>query len=75
MSTTTYRPAKSKGMAILLALLLGGIGAHRFYMGHVGRGLLCAMFFWTFIPLIISFFDIFRIAVSSDAAFQRRCGS
>lgn len=30
---------KSKGVAYILWLLLGGIGAHRFYVGRTGTGL------------------------------------
>lgn len=31
---------KKKNVALILCLLLGGIGAHRFYVGKVGTGLL-----------------------------------
>lgn len=31
-------PAKSKGIAVLLCLLLGGFGGHNLYLGHYGRG-------------------------------------
>ena len=31
-------PAKSKVAAIVLALFLGGLGVHRFYLGHSGTG-------------------------------------
>jgi TM2 domain-containing membrane protein YozV len=32
-------PPKSKLIAILLALFLGALGIHRFYMGHIGTGI------------------------------------
>lgn len=73
MATQYVRTAKSKGVAILLALFLGGVGAHKFYMGQIGRGFMYLLFFWTFVPMILACFDIFRIAVCSDDAFQRRC--
>ena len=34
-----YRSAKSKTVAILLAFFLGGLGIHRFYLGHNSSGL------------------------------------
>jgi len=72
-SATIVRPAKSKGVAILLALLLGGIGAHHFYMGHVFRGFLYLLFCWTFIPAIIALVEMVLIALTPDKVFQRRC--
>lgn len=44
---------KSKGAAALLALLLGGLGAHKFYLGKPIQGLIYLVFCWTFIPGII----------------------
>ena len=38
---------KDTKIAILLALFLGGLGAHRFYMGQTGLGILYLVFFWT----------------------------
>ena len=54
---------KSKTTAAILAFLLGGVGAHRFYLGQSGLGIIYLLFFWTFIPAIvalvgISFFKI-----------------
>lgn len=43
---------------ILLALFLGGIGAHDFYVGKTGNGLIKLAFCWTGIPTIISLFNI-----------------
>lgn len=49
---------KSRGVAGLLAILLGGFGVHYFYLGKVGGGLLtillCAVTcgIWSIIPLI-----------------------
>lgn len=43
---------------ILLALFLGGIGAHDFYVGKTGTGLIKLAFCWTGIPSIISLFNI-----------------
>lgn len=43
---------------LLLALFLGGIGAHDFYVGKPVTGLIKLVFCWTGIPTIISLFNI-----------------
>lgn len=43
---------------LLLALFLGGIGAHDFYVGKPVTGLIKLVFCWTGIPTIISVFNI-----------------
>ena len=48
-----------KGIYIALCLFLGGLGIHKFYSGKWGQGLLYLTFCWTFIPLILSVFDLF----------------
>ena len=47
---------KSMLVAILLWLFLGGLGLHRFYLGHTASGtvmLLCTLFCWLVIPAIV----------------------
>lgn len=49
-------PNKSMLCAVLLWLILGGIGAHRFYLGHSISAiimLLCLLFCWLVIPAIV----------------------
>ena len=48
----------SKGLYIMLALFLGGGGAHKFYAGKWMVGILYLLFSWTYIPIIISLFDV-----------------
>lgn len=43
---------------LLLALFLGGIGAHDFYVGKPVKGLIKLAFCWTGIPTIVSLFNI-----------------
>ena len=42
---------------VLLALFLGGIGMHDFYMGKTAKGMTKLIFFWTGIPAIIAVFN------------------
>ncbi len=66
---------KSKTTAIVLALLLGGLGAHKFYLGQTLQGVLYLVFCWTFIPLILSIVDFIMYLTMSDQAFQEKyCG-
>ena len=43
--------------AVLLALFLGGVGAHHFYLGHTLLGVVCILFFWTFVPAVIALIE------------------
>lgn len=63
---------KTKGTAIVLAFLLGGIGVHKFYLGQSGQGVLYLLFCWTLIPAFIAFIEIFMYAFMSDAEFNGR---
>jgi TM2 domain-containing membrane protein YozV len=57
---------KNRTTALLLTLFLGGIGAHHYYMGKVGLGILYTVFFWTFIPAIVAFIELFLIMKRVD---------
>lgn len=66
---------KSKTVAGLLALFLGGLGAHKFYLGKTGQGILYLIFVWTFIPAIVGAIEGIMYLVSSDEDFQTKyCG-
>jgi TM2 domain-containing membrane protein YozV len=62
---------RSRGTAAVLALLLGGIGVHKFYLGRGGQGVLYLLFCWTFIPALIAFIEFILLLVMSDEAFNR----
>lgn len=53
---------KNPTTAVLLAVFLGGIGAHKFYMGQVGLGIVYLLFSWTWIPAIIGIIEAFSIS-------------
>lgn len=64
-------PLKNKIVAALLAIFLGGIGIHKFYLNKTGQGLAYALLFWTFLPAIIGFFEGIAYLCSSDESFQQ----
>ena len=51
--------SKDELIGVLLALFLGGLGIHKFYMGQTGAGILYLIFSWTGIPSIIGFIECF----------------
>jgi TM2 domain-containing membrane protein YozV len=66
-----YRYTPNRIVAGLLAILLvGGFGAHKFYMGQAGKGLLYLCTCWLFIPFIVAFFEGIRFLLMADDDFE-----
>lgn len=65
---------KSRIAAALLALFLGGLGIHKFYLGRPVWGILYILFCWTFIPSIIAFIEAIVYLCTSDAQFAAKYG-
>ena len=63
---------KSKTTAAVLAICLGGIGVHRFYLNQTGLGFLYLLFCWTFVPLVISLIDFIIFLSMSDRDFDAK---
>lgn len=63
-------PIKSKVTAGILAILLGGIGVHKFYLGKVGMGILYLCFCWTAIPAVLGLIEGILYLCSNDENFQ-----
>ena len=66
---------KSRLTAALLALLLGGIGIHKFYLGRIVQGVLYLLFCWTFIPAIIGLIEGIVLLSMSDKDFIYKYGN
>ena len=63
---------KSKIAAALLAFFLGGLGAHKFYLGKVGQGILYLVFCWTGIPAIVALVEAILYIIASDSEFNAK---
>jgi TM2 domain-containing membrane protein YozV len=63
---------KSRSVAVLLAMLLGGIGIHKFYLNSPGWGVIYMLFCWTFIPAIIGFLEGITYLSLSEQDFQKK---
>lgn len=63
-------PLKNKTTAGILAIFLGGLGIHKFYLGKVGTGVLYLLFCWTYIPAIIAFIEGIVYLCSNEHNFQ-----
>ena len=65
------RHTSQRKIAIVLALFLGWLGAHRFYLGQIGWGVVYLVLFYVFTPLVVvlSLIDVVRYLFMSDEEF------
>ncbi len=63
---------RNKKTAGILALLLGGLGIHRFYLGRPFVGAVYVLFCLTLIPALVAFIEALNFWFMSDAVFERR---
>lgn len=66
---------KNNLVAGIFALLLGGFGAHKFYNGSWGWGIIYIIFFWTYIPAILSLIEGIRYLVNPTRYDQKYNGT
>lgn len=62
---------KSRIIAAILAIFLGDLGLHKFYLGKM-IGLVYLLFCWTFIPGIIGFIEGIIYLTKSDEEFEAK---
>ncbi|ETA67793.1 putative membrane protein [Methanolobus tindarius DSM 2278] len=64
--------SRNKVAAGVLGILLGGLGAHKFYLGQVGVGILYLCFSWTMIPAIIGLVEGIIYLTMCDEDFDMK---
>lgn len=63
---------RNRYMAAVLAITLGTFGAHKFYLGQFGWGLIYLLFFWSGIPAMAGLVEGVWYLSLSDQAFNLR---
>ena len=66
---TKWSKVKNKNEAGVLAIVLGGLGMQKFYLGKYGQGLICAVFCWTFIPAVVGIVEGIHYLTESEEQF------
>ncbi len=61
---------KDRIAAGVLAILVGGLGVHKFYLGQWGWGLVFLVLCWTGVPSLLGLIDGILILVKNDAEFR-----
>jgi len=69
---STAGPDTDQVAAGILAVLLGGLGVHKFYQGNTRNGLLYLCFFWTGIPAILGLVEGILILIADEAEYERK---
>lgn len=63
---------KSKTTAGILGILLGGIGAHKFYLRKPGMGILYLLFCWTYVPAFVGLIEGITYLTSNEENFYKK---
>lgn len=69
-SHPALRSGRDKTTAAILAILLGGFGVHKFYLGNWGWGIVHLMFTWTTLPFFLGFIEGIRYLMLTEAEFE-----
>jgi TM2 domain-containing membrane protein YozV len=65
---------KDRLAAAALALVLGGVGAHKFYLGRTGQGIVYLLLFWTGIPAFLAWIEGIMYLARSDESWAAEYG-
>ena len=65
---------KNRLLTIVLAVFLGGLGIHRFYLGNYLMGVFYLIFSWTGIPTCIAWIEALYFLVIGETEFNHKYG-
>lgn len=65
----------SKSTITLLGIFLGGFGAHKFYMGSWGWGIVYLLTCWLYIPFAVAMVEWIRYVLMSDDEFAKKANT
>lgn len=71
-ATVAMPEPRNKTTAAILAIFLGGLGAHRFYLGKPWIALVYLVFCWTFIPSLVALIEGILFLSMSEAKFSAK---
>ncbi|MBQ9383659.1 MAG: FTR1 family protein [Ruminiclostridium sp.] len=63
------RERNNRKEAGVISIVFGGLGIHKFYLGKYGKGILYAVFCWTFIPFFLGIADGIHYLTETDEQF------
>jgi TM2 domain-containing membrane protein YozV/RNA polymerase subunit RPABC4/transcription elongation factor Spt4 len=56
----------------ILGLLLGGLGAHKFYQGNTRNGVLYLCFFWTAVPALLGLIEGILMLLADEKEYEEK---
>lgn len=63
---------KNRTTAGVLAIFLGTVGVHQFYLGNTVRGIIYLVLCWTYIPTFVGFVEGIIFLCMSDHDFDKK---
>jgi TM2 domain-containing membrane protein YozV len=63
---------KNKWLAVALAVFLGSIGIHKFYLGKYAQGFIYLVLCWATVPFFIGLFEALIYAFTPQESFSQR---
>lgn len=69
---TSSPETKNHVVAGLLAIFIGGLGIHKFYLGRIGWSIIYLLFCWTGIPALVGFIEGIIYLCQSQSNFAKK---